>query len=135
MSQLPAIILRQGELYTLNGDTESAREEYKYILSVPSWRGILHAQALFQIGQSYMAEREYGKAHGYFERTFVAYSHFGKWAANAYLEDAEALLALKQTEDATATLTEALEMLPKDTPDELIQSIQTKLNQLTPQST
>ncbi len=129
--KLPAIVLRQGELYTLNGDTESARDEYKYILSVTAWRGILHAQALFQIGESYMAEREYGTAHGYFERTFVAYSHFGKWAANAYLEDAKALIALNQKEDAIATLTEALEVLPQDAPDELMKSIQDILNQLT----
>jgi len=128
--KLPAIVLRQGELYTLKGDTESAREEYKYILSVPAWRGILHAQALFQIGESYMAEGEYGTAHGYFERTFVAYLHFSKWAANAYFEDAKALIALNQKEDAIATLTEALEILPKDTPDELMQSIRDTLNQL-----
>ena len=129
--KLPAIVLRQGELYTLKGDTKSAREEYKYILSVPAWRGILHAQALFQIGESYMAEREYGTAHGYFERTFVAYSHFAKWAANAYLKDAEALMALNQKEDAIATLTEALEVLPQNAPDELLQPIRDKLSQLT----
>lgn len=129
--KLPAIVLRQGELYTLKGDTESAREEYKYILSVPAWRGILHAQALFQIGESYMAEREYGTAHGYFERTFVAYSHFAEWAANAYLKDAEALVALNQKEDAIATLTEALETLPQNAPDELLQPIRDKLSQLT----
>lgn len=129
--KLPAIVLRQGELYTLKGDTKSAREKYKYILSVAAWRGILHAQALFQIGESYMAEKEYGTAHGYFERTFVAYSHFGKWAANAYLEDAKALIALDQKEDAINTLTEALQVLPQDAPDELLQSIRDKLNQLT----
>ncbi len=129
--KLPAIILRQGELYTLKGDPERAREKYRYILRVPAWRGILHAQALFQIGESYMAEKEYLTAHGYFERTFVAYSHFGKWAANAYLGDAEALIALDQKEDAIATLTEALKVLPKNIPDELIQSIQDQLNKLT----
>ena len=129
--KLPAIILRQGELYTLKGDPERAREKYRYILRVPAWRGILHAQALFQIGESYMAEKEYLTAHGYFERTFVAYSHFGKWAANAYLGDAEALIALDQKEDAIATLTEALKVLPKNIPDELIQSIRDQLNKLT----
>ena len=129
--KLPAIILRQGELYTLKGDTERAREKYRYILRVPAWRGILHAQALFQIGESYMAEKEYLTAHGYFERTFVAYSHFGEWAANAYLGDAEALIALNQKEDAIATLTEALEVLPKNIPNELIQSIRDQLNRLT----
>ena len=129
--KLPAIILRQGELYTLKGDTKSARQEYKYILSVPAWRGILHAQALFQIGESYMAEKEYGTAHGYFERTFVAYSHFAQWAASAYLKDAEALVALNQKEDAIATLTEALKTLPQNTPDELLQPIREKLSQLT----
>ena len=78
-----------------------------------------------------MAEREYGTAHGYFERTFVAYSHFAEWAANAYLKDAEALIALNQKEDAIATLTEALEVLPQNAPDELLQPIRDKLSRLT----
>ena len=102
----------------------------KYILKVPAWRGIVHAQALFQIGESYIAEKEYAKAHGFFERTFVGYSHFGEWAARAYLADAEALIAMDRKQDAITTLTEALEILEGSAPDELIESIQTKLGGL-----
>ena len=131
ITQLPAIMLRQGELYTLLNQSERAREKYKYILSVSAWRGILHAQALYQIGESYMAEKDYATAHGYFERTFLAYAHFSEWAAKAYLTDAEALLKLNQKQDAISTLTEALKLLPTNTPKEPLDAIKNKLDTLT----
>ena len=40
-------------------------------------------------------------------------------------------MALNQKEDAIATLTEALEVLPQNAPDELLQPIRDKLSQLT----
>lgn len=130
--QLPAVILRQGELLSSMGRGEEAREKYQYILRVPDWRGIIHARALFQTGQAYMAENAYAEAHGFFERTFLGYSQFGEWCARAYLADAEALLGLGANADAIATLTEATETLAETAPAELFESIQAKLRELQP---
>lgn len=130
--KLPAVILRQGELLSSMGRGEEAREKYQYILRVPNWRGIIHARALFQTGEAYMAENKYAEAHGFFERTFLGYSQFSEWCAHAYLADANALLSLGAKSDAVATLTEAVEMLSETAPPELMTSIQAKLKELQP---
>ena len=130
--QLPAVILRQGELLTAMGRGDDARERYQYILRVPDWRGIVHAQALFQTGESYMTEKKYAEAHGFFERTFLGYSQFSELCARAYLADAEALLSLDSRSDAIATLSEAVETLSASAPPELMAPIQAKLEALKP---
>jgi TolA-binding protein len=130
--KLPAVILRQGELLSSMGRGEDAREKYQYILRVPDWRGVIHARALFQTGQAYMAENSYPEAHGFFERTFLAYSHISEWCARAYLADAEALLGMGMKADAIATLTEASETLAETAPADLFASIQAKLKELQP---
>lgn len=130
--KLPAVILRQGELLSSMGRGEEAREKYQYILRVPNWRGIIHARALFQTGEAYMAESKYAEAHGFFERTFLGYSQFSEWCARAYLADAEALLGMGAKADAIATLTEAVEMLSEAAPAELMTPIQAKLKELQP---
>ena len=128
--KVPGVILRQGELLTEMSRTEDARVKYQYILRVPDWRGVIHARALYQTGQSYMEEDEYAKAHGFFERTFLGYSHFTEWTAKAYLEDAEALVRMGVPQDAITTLKEALELLGADAAEELIAPIRAKLQEL-----
>lgn len=128
--QLPAVILKQGDLLSEMGRTDEARTKYQYILRVPEWRGVIHARALFQTGQSYMADGEYAKAHGFFERTFLGYSHFAEWSAKAYLQDAEALVMMGAPQDAITTLQEAIEMLGEQAPSELFEAILTKLKEL-----
>ncbi len=124
--QIPAVILRQGELLSQLGKGDQAREKYQYILRVPDWRGIAHARALLQIGSAYMAEEAHEQAHGFFERTFLGYSNFPEVAAEAYLADAEALLRLNDPESAKLTLTEALTELKDSISTDLYTSIQEK---------
>lgn len=130
--KLPGVILRQGELLSSMGRGEEAREKYQYILRVPDWRGLVHARALFQTGEAYMAESKYAEAHGFFERTFLGYSQFSEWCARAYLADAEALLGMGAKVDAIATLTEASETLAETAPAALVEAIQAKLKELQP---
>lgn len=128
--QLASVILRQGELLSEMGQGDAARAKYQYILRVPAWRGIIHAQALLQIGDSYRAESNNAAAHGFYERTFLGYSHFAEISARAYLADAEALLAMGNTLDATTTLQEAVKLLEASAPEELMLSIKLKLKEI-----
>lgn len=121
--QFPLVNLRQGELLTRLDRTNEAREKYQYILRVPDWRGILHARALYQTGQSYMADADYPAAHGFFERTFLGYANFTEWSAQAYLADAEALLKMGDSEGAAGTLDEAIAELKESAPSELYQAL------------
>lgn len=128
--QQPAIILRQGELLSSMNRGADAREKYQYILRVPDWRGILHAKALFQTGESFMEEKAYAEAHGFYERTFLGYSQFHELAAKAYLGDAEALIGMGERDSAKATLQEAVDLLSEVAPKELMASIEAKLKEL-----
>ena len=130
--QLPAVLLRQGELLTKMKQYNAARKKYEYILKVPDWRGEAHARALYQTGKSYFAEEKFAEAHGYFERTFLAYSQFTDWSARAYLADADVLIALGSKADALATLKEAIETLPENTETALLESIKSKIIELQP---
>lgn len=126
----PAVILRQGELLTKMGRTKEAREKYQYILRVPDWRGVTHARALYQTGESYLADGAYPEAHGFFERTFLGYTHFAEWCAKAYLADAEALIKMRAPQDAITTLQEAVNTLGDSAPDEIMQAIRAKIKEL-----
>ncbi|CAI8363156.1 MAG: Outer membrane protein assembly factor BamD [Opitutia bacterium UBA7350] len=128
--QIPAVILRQGELLSQLGKGDQAREKYQYILRVPDWRGIAHARALLQIGTAYMAEEAHEQAHGFFERTFLGYSNFPEVAAQAYLADADALLKLNDPQGAKLTLSEALDQLIGNIPSELYASLQEKYDSI-----
>ncbi len=129
--KVPGVILRQGALLTELGRTEEAREKYQYILRVPDWRGEIHARALYQTGEAFMADREFAKAHGFFERTFLGYSHFSEWSAKAYLRDAAALLEMNARDDAVRTLEEAIQVLGENgAAAELTAPIESKLEEL-----
>lgn len=128
--QLPAIILRQGKLFSSINRGAEAREKYQYILRVPDWRGILHAKALYQTGESFMEEKAYAEAHGFFERTFLGYSQFSELCAEAYLNDANALIGMGEHASAKATLQEAVELLDSVAPEEIMASIKAKLKEL-----
>ncbi|MDQ8195517.1 tetratricopeptide repeat protein [Coraliomargarita sp. SDUM461004] len=128
--KVPAVMLRQGELLSELNRGNEAREKYQYILRVPEWRGVLHAQALQQIGESYMAEQAYAEAHGFFERTFLGYPHLAEWSARAYLSDAKALLAMGEKQDAIRTLQEAIDELSSNAPEDILQAIKAKLKEL-----
>lgn len=128
--KIPAVMLRQGELLSEMGRAKDAREKYQYILRVPEWRGVLHARALFQIGESYMAESAYAEAHGFFERTFLGYPHLAEWSARAYLADADALVGMGAKQDAVNTLNEAVAELSASAPADVLESIKAKLKEL-----
>ena len=115
--KIPSVMLHKGELLSKLGDTDSARSTYQYILKVPAWRGKIHAMALLQIADTYMLDKAYAKAHGFYERTFLGYSQFILLSAKAYLGDAQSLLKMGNKSDAISTLTEAINTLSaiKDT--------------------
>jgi len=130
--QVPAVILRQGDILSTMGRGQEARAKYQYILRVPDWRGVLHARALYQTGQSYMAENAFAEAHGFLERTFLGYPHLAEWSARAYLLDAEALIGMNAAQDARNTLNEAIKELSEIAPAEIMDQIKGKLKELQP---
>lgn len=87
-------------------DYDAARENYFRIAGSKRVLGEPQAQALYKLGVCWYDQREWNKAHQYFERVFVVYFHFEYWGARAYYYDARALLMLESRRDAAATLLE-----------------------------
>jgi len=122
-SESPIAILEEARLLAALGRFDAARDRYRFILQVPSWRGELYARAFYGIGRSFEAEGKLAEAHGFMERVFVAYHHFSEWAARAYLADAQILLAMGQREDARNTLREALNGRLQGAPDSVMNAM------------
>jgi TolA-binding protein len=79
---------------------EQALERYLSVLQVRSWRGKAWAEACYQIGQCYEASGETLKAHGFYERTYLTYRQFPKWAGKAYYHDGLLLEEMNEVADA-----------------------------------
>lgn len=92
--------LRTAELYLESKQPAKALERYLEILQIRDWRGKTWAEACFQIGLCYEATNETLKAHGFYERTYLSYRQFPKWAGKAYYRDGLLLEEMKEIESA-----------------------------------
>jgi len=80
---------------------EEARKSYELVLTVSAWRGPIFAEAMYGIGKCYEIQKQYKKAHIFYQRTYLLYKALGpKWAAKAYLDEAKVLLELDETKEA-----------------------------------
>lgn len=100
--------LRQGDMLRQLGRTEEAVERYQDVVRTREWRGPVTVQAQFQIGQTYFEAEDWLKAHGYFQRVYVAFPQFEQWASLAYLRSGQALERLNRIDEARNTYREML---------------------------
>ncbi len=94
-----------GQLYTEQGKFKEADECYKSVLGVKGWRN-LWPEALYGRGESSFGQGKYDVAAAYYERIYLMYSHYSKWAAKAYLRRAECLHKLFQDAKALEVIAE-----------------------------
>jgi tetratricopeptide (TPR) repeat protein len=76
-----------------------AAETFNAVFNVPQWRGPISAEAMFRMADAWFAqggEEGFRKAHAFYERTYLLYKFYddGRWAADAYLKDAQCLSEL-----------------------------------------
>ncbi|MEN8254237.1 MAG: tetratricopeptide repeat protein [Verrucomicrobiota bacterium] len=105
-----AQISKADTLYKL-GEYADAEEAYNMIMSVPDWRGGLYAEAHCGMARCHLAQKDFEKAHAYFQRTYMLFKVYddGKWAADGYLGAADCLVRLGRPADAVNTLDTMLE--------------------------
>lgn len=88
--------------------------EAEQILSdVQRRRGVgaaIRAEASYKIGTIYYEQGEFDRAHAFFQRTYVAFPSFTKWAGQAYLQAGQTLERLGRSAEAKATYQEFLEL-------------------------
>lgn len=96
-------LLILGELFREQRKFKEADAAYKDILGVKEWRP-LWPEALYGRGLCAMQDRKYIEACAYFERIYLMYGGYQKWAARAYLRRAECLERLSDKPKAVETL-------------------------------
>ncbi|GHB99926.1 tetratricopeptide repeat protein [Cerasicoccus arenae] len=99
----PKAAILRGDALRLGKRYEEAIEAYSDILNQRSWRGEIWAEATFKIGECFIQLNENGKAQGFFERTYLAYSGYPEWAGEAVLASADLLQEAGDTESARRT--------------------------------
>jgi TolA-binding protein len=95
--------IQRGEALRLARRYEDAVQAYTMILNQRTWRGELWAEATFKIGLCFLGMKEEGKAQGFFERTYLAYSGYPEWAGKAVMESADLLLSRGDRQSALET--------------------------------
>jgi len=101
-------VLRQADILVKKSDIEQAVKVYQTVIHRRDWRGVINAEAQYKIGLAHMESGDYLKAHGFFQRTYVAYPHFRKWAALSYLNSGLCLEKLGKISETRATYKEFL---------------------------
>lgn len=99
----PEAAMQRSEALRLARRYEDAVEAYSMVLNQREWRGEIWAEATFKIGLCFLAADETGKAQGFFERTYLAYSGYPEWAAKAVMESADLLLSSGDRQSAKET--------------------------------
>ena len=101
---LRADALRQARRY------DEAIEAYTMVLNQRDWRGPIWAEATYKIGVCFLKQDEPGKAQGFFERTYLAYGGYPKWAGEAAVASAQLLEAQGDPTSARRTYETFLEL-------------------------
>lgn len=112
------------KVYVLMGDSlrfmkryDDARKCYLKVGMDPECQGEAAAEALYKAGLSYYDEKRWAEAYKYFERVFIAYFGFDRWASRAYYYGAKSLLELGNNLGAKNVLREYLKYSEhRDTP-------------------
>lgn len=100
-------LLILGELFREQRKFKEADAAYKDVLGVKEWRP-LWPEALYGRGLCNMQDRKYIEASAYFERIYLMYAGYQKWAARAYLRRAECLERISDKPKAIETLRDML---------------------------
>ena len=100
-------LLLLGTLYRDQRKYDEALECFNSVLGVKAWRSAW-PEALYGLGLCAEARKDRLKATAYYERIYVMYSNYRKWAAKAYLSRAKCLSTIYRNKEAKETLDEML---------------------------
>ncbi|MGF1450768.1 MAG: tol-pal system YbgF family protein [Opitutales bacterium] len=104
----PDVMLTIADVFRENGRLEEALDRYLAILQVRDWRGLVWAETCLRIGKTFELMGELGKAHGYYERTYISYPQFPSIAGAALAADGRVLEAMDETDSARRVYAEFL---------------------------
>ncbi|NJK92529.1 MAG: tetratricopeptide repeat protein [Blastochloris sp.] len=106
-SPLLAQVLRaKADLYLAQGKKDEAIRELERILEVKSAKGRPWVEALYQIGEIRMGQKDPKRAIPYFQRIYVLYARWSDMVAKAYWQSGQAFEQLGMTQEALNTYKE-----------------------------
>jgi len=123
------VLLTKGQLLKKQGHPDEAREAFEAVLANQTSSGKEKAQALYEIGEIYMAQNKPQLAVPYFQRIYVMHARWRDWVAKAYLRSGEAFEALKDNQAARRSYQELTEKEDLSTTEETLKA-RTRLNAL-----
>jgi tetratricopeptide (TPR) repeat protein len=110
--------LTKGHLLTDRGDIPAARVAFEAVLTAPAASGQQKAEALYSLGESFMATNQPELAIPYFQRIYIMHGRWSDWVARAYYRSGEAFEAMKNTDAARKTYQEMSQLENiRDTPE------------------
>jgi len=112
------VAIKEAEtLLKLNKEIE-AKDKYESILRTITWRGDIHAEALYKLGLIYLDEKNIDKAMMYFDRVSLGFANCPEWTGKATLESARILKSQNKIAEAKEITKEFLKYPDsKNSPD------------------
>ena len=102
-------MLSKARLHAKRGENAQARATLDSLLRAENIRSDIKAEALYTTGELFMQEGNPQKAIPYFIQVYNMYGRWKPWVAKSYLQSAEALAKLQETDKARRTLQEMLD--------------------------
>ena len=99
----PKAAVARGDALCEANRYEEAITAYSLVLNQLNWRGEIWAEATYKIGYCFVLNKDYGKAQGLFERTYLGFSGYLNWAGKAALASGKLLEDLEDKESALRT--------------------------------
>lgn len=104
------VLLALAKLLHERGEDKDAIASLEELLASNASTGQEKAEALCQIGEIFMAQKQPAKAIPYFQRVYIMHGRWRDWVARAYWRSGEAFEQLKDTEAARRTYAELLSL-------------------------
>lgn len=98
--------LARAKLYRGQNEKDQAKATLETLLADKPTNGQVKAEALIELGEILLEEKEYGKAIAYFQRIYVMYNRWPAFVAKAYLLSGFAFEKLDDKESALKTYRE-----------------------------
>jgi tetratricopeptide (TPR) repeat protein len=100
-------LIKLGWLYLEREDYEQSDECFKQVLGVKAWKPNW-PEALYGRGEAHFEQNEFAEASAYYERIYIMYSRYTKWAAKAYYKKALCLQKMYQPQKSKEVIDEML---------------------------
>ncbi len=100
------VLQSRAKLYQERGDLSKAVTELERILEIKSARGKPWVEALYQVGEIHLKQKQPKQAIPYFQRIYIMYGRWGDYVAKAYWESGQAFETLQMRQEAVNTYQE-----------------------------